>query len=191
MRARRPSSSRSERRKLAECRQGDRTAGAGAGSVAERQRFLWRWQSVGLWCLCHCNGARRLGRPFRDAEVRAVGSEPAAPVAAGHAGVGSRGRSGALRAGGGGAGFDVEVPGERARHGVCAVPPSDDAGAAGALLRDRNVRLAPDRAGNAPGSVRSAPDGGQPPGPRHDLPLPSGELRGGWGGVPAGSASGA
>ena len=29
------------------------------------------------------------------------------------------------------------------------------------------------------------------PGPRHDLPLPSGELRGGWGGVPAGSASGA
>ena len=30
------------RRKLAECRQGDRTAWAGAGSVAERQRFLWR-----------------------------------------------------------------------------------------------------------------------------------------------------
>ena len=36
------------RRKLAECRQGDRTAWAGAGSVAERQRFLWRWQPVGL-----------------------------------------------------------------------------------------------------------------------------------------------
>ncbi len=30
------------RRKLAECRQGDRMAWAGARSVAERQRFLWR-----------------------------------------------------------------------------------------------------------------------------------------------------
>ena len=77
------------RRKLAECRQGGRTAWAGAGSVAERQRFLWRW----LRRQAHCTPRfgpnpgqiDRQTRPVEGLKAKMRTAAPGAPGAPGAA----------------------------------------------------------------------------------------------------------
>ena len=51
------------------------------------------------------------------------------------------------------------------------------------LLRERDLRLASDRAGDVSGHWRSVRGGELSPGPRHDLHVPAQQLRSGSGGV--------
>ena len=85
--------------------------------------------------------------------------------------------------GSGGSGADVGVRGERARNGVGPIPPADDAGAVGVLLRQRDIRFAANRAGNIPGHWGSICGVELSPGPRHHLRVSAQQLRGGGEGV--------
>ncbi len=80
-----------------------------------RSTALTSWQRVGLCAYGACKAGRRgLGRGCRSSRRRNQ-RRTCCPE---HAGAGSCARSGAFRSGGGGAGSDVAVLGERAQRGL-------------------------------------------------------------------------